>query len=391
MHRAKRRCLAERTGKIPSSGIRLIFEKAQKMSGVIRLDVGEPYFDTPEHIKAAAKEALDEGFTHYTSSFGMPELRETVSEKLGRDNGITVNPDNEIVITVGACSALQLAILATIDIGDEVLIPDPGWPHYEPCITIAGGRTVYYQLTNVKGFRIDVESIRKKITERTKMILINSPHNPTGAVISREDLKEIAEISERYNLLIISDEVYEKIIYDGIKHFSIASLPGMEERTITVNGFSKTYAMTGWRLGYAAGPKEIIEEMAKLALYTNACPNSISQIAGLAALNGPQTCVNEMVKEYAKRRKHLVEGLNEIEGFSCQFPEGAFYLFLNISPLRLPSWEATLFLLENAKVTTVPGISFGRNGEGYIRLSYSNSVENIIEAVKRIGEAIKKD
>lgn len=382
--------IAYRIRNIPVSGIRAIFEKARQIKGVIRLDVGEPDMDTPLHIKEAAKKALDEGFTHYTPISGLEELREAIAEKVKTENNIKADPKTEIIITPGACSALYCAILSLVNPGEEVLIPDPGWPHYEACIKIAGGVPVHYPLREECDFRVNPNDLIARISKKTKAILINSPSNPTGGVLTREELESIAKIAKENDLIIISDEVYEKIIYDDMQHISIASLPNMHERTVTINALSKTYAMTGWRLGYAIAPAEIITEMEKLVLYTSTCANSIGQKAAITAIKGPQDCVKEMVKEYKQRRDYIVKRLNDIESISCKLPKGAFYAFPNISRTGMASLDFAFYLLQHAKVSVVPGSAFGNNGEGYVRISFAASFKEIEEAANRIENALKR-
>jgi len=375
---------------IKPSGIRVIWEKTQQIPDVVRMEIGEPDFDTPDHIKQAAKEALDQGFTHYTSSSGIPELRRAIARKMKAENNVDVNPDGEVVVTAGACNAISLAISATLDPGDEVLIPDPGWPHYGPTVRLAGGVPIGYSLLEENMFSLDVDDVRKKITNKTKMVIINTPNNPTGSVLERKTLEELADLAVEHDLFILSDEVYEKFVFDNNRHFSIASLPGMNERTITVNALSKTYAMTGWRVGYAVGREDVISEMIKINLFNNTCANSIAQKAAAAALEGPQNCIEQMVGEYKQRRDYVVKGLNEIDGVVCQKPAGAFYVFPNISGLKMPSFDAALYLLENAKVATVPGSAFGEFGENHLRLSYTTAIENIAKALERIDYAVRK-
>jgi aminotransferase len=359
------------------------------MRDVIRLEIGEPDFDTPNHIKEAAKKALDEGFTHYAPFAGFEELRVAIAEKAKIENDIEADPRREIVVTPGACSALYCAVLSVVNPGEKVLIPDPGWPHYEPCVKMAGGIPEHYPLLEENDFRADPHDLIRRVDKNTKAIIINSPNNPTGSVLTKGDIEGLAQIARENDLIVISDEVYEKIVYDDVHHISIASLPGMYERTITINAFSKTYAMTGWRLGYAIAPAEIITQMAKLVLYTSTCANSIGQRAAIAALKGPQDCVVEMVKEYKRRRDFLVRRLNEIEGVSCKLPKGAFYVFPNIKKLGMPSLECAHYILEHAHVSTVPGSGFGEHGEGYLRISYATSLENLEEATNRMEVAIK--
>ena len=381
--------ISERSRSMPVSGIRVIFEMAQKMKDVIRLEVGEPDFDTPRHIKEAAVKALKEGYTHYTSSAGLMELREAIAEKLKRENGISIDPESEVVVTVGASSAINLCLLTVVNPGEEVLIPDPGWPQYQGQIRLAGGVPVGYPTPEAMGFKPDFNALEKKVTEKTKAMIINSPNNPTGAVLAKDDLEKLANVAERHDLIVISDEVYEKFLYEG-SHVSFATLPGMEDRTLTVNGFSKTYAMTGWRLGYVAGREEFLSQIAKMNLHVNSCPPAMTQRAALAALQGSQKPVEEMFQEYKKRRDVIVKGLNEIKGVKCLNPGGAFYVFPNLSAYKRPSMELTKYLIEKARVATVPGVSFGEQGEGHLRLSYANSIENIVEALRRMSEALKK-
>jgi aminotransferase len=375
---------------IELSGIRVIFDLAARMPDVIRLEAGEPDFNTPRHICEAAERAMREGKTHYTSSRGMLELRKAIAEKARKENGIDADPEEEIVVTAGASCAVYLAIHTVIEEGDEVLIPDPTWPAYEACVKLAGGKPIPYSLTEERGFRFDIDEIQKLITKRTKMIIVTSPSNPTGGVIPLRDLKDLADVAIKHDLIVLSDEVYEKIIYDGHTHHSIASLPEMKERCITVNSLSKTYAMTGWRLGYAIAPKDIASQMAKLNLFVNSCPSSISQEAGLAALTGPQDEVKRMVEEYARRRRIIVDGLKNIKGFRINPPMGAFYAFPNIQELNYSSWDFCMLLLKVGRVATVPGSAFGSRGEGYIRISYANSIENIKEALRRIEETVSR-
>lgn len=382
---------SERARSVSLSGIRVIWEKALRMKDVIRLEIGEPDFDTPLNIKDAAVEALKAGHTHYTPSAGVLELRKAVSEKLKRENNIDANPEDEVVITAGACAAINLAIFSTVNPGEEVLVPEPGWPHYEPDVILAGGIPVKYQAKEENGFLPDVDELKKKISKKTKMIILNSPNNPTGAVYDYRTLREIADLAAQHKMLILSDEVYEKFIFDDVKHYSIASFSEeIKNLTITVNALSKTYAMTGWRIGYAAANKEIIAQMVKLNLYMNTCANSIAQIAAIEALRGPQDEVVKMREEYKRRRDILVKGLNEIDGFKCIVPKGAFYCFPNIAEFGINSFDFSIFLLENARVSTVPGSAFGKGGEGHLRISFTNSAENIIKAIERIRRAVGK-
>jgi len=373
---------------IPVSGIRVVFEKAQKMTGLVRLELGEPDFPTPAHIVEAAKKALDDGYTHYTSSQGLPELRKELARKLEQENGVVASPDTEIIVTAGACCAVDLAMLTLVNPGDEVLLPDPAWPHYEPCARLAEGSVVHYPMKEEANFAPDPEVIRERISPKTRVLLINFPSNPTGAAVNASTLKEIANLAEQHNLVVISDEVYENFVYDGASHQSLAAISGMKGRTITINAFSKTYAMTGWRLGYAVAPANIVAEMAKLNLYANTCANSIAQVAGIAALRGPQDCVREMAEEYGRRRKFVLERIRKIPQISCTEPRGAFYVFPNIRRLGMNSLDCCMHILEKGKVSTVPGSSFGQQGEGYLRISYATSMANLKEGFDRLETVV---
>ncbi|MHB8565834.1 MAG: pyridoxal phosphate-dependent aminotransferase [Nitrososphaerales archaeon] len=379
--------LAQRMSGIPLSGIREIFEKAQSMLDVIRLEFGEPDFDTPDHIKNAAYEALNRGATKYTSSFGINELRDAVAEKMIGENSVKSSRKN-VVITTGATSALSLAVLAIMNPANEILIPNPGWANYIPISRIGGAKSVGYPLLETDGFNIDIENVRKLITPRTKMILINSPSNPSGGILREEDLKALGELAVKKDLLVISDEVYEKFIYDGEKHVSLASFPQFSDRVITINSFSKTYAMTGWRIGYAVAPEEIAEAMGRLNGSTNSCTATMTQYAALAALKGSQKCVTDMVEVFKKRRSVIIEGLKEIKQLSCSPPNGAFYAFVNVTKTHMDSLSLSMKFLDQGHVATVPGSAFGSFGEGYIRIAYANSEENLKIALSRIKSVL---
>lgn len=372
---------------IPLSGIREIFEKAQTIPNVIRLEFGEPDFDTPPHIKNAAYEALTRGATKYTSSFGISELRDAIAEKMVRENGVKCSRSN-VVVTTGATSALSLAVLAVLNPSNEILIPNPGWANYVPISRIGGATSVGYPLFEKDEFNVNIDNVRKLITTRTKMILINSPSNPSGGVIPEQDLKALGELAERHDLLILSDEVYEKFIYGGERHVSLASFPQFKDRVITINSFSKTYSMTGWRIGYAVAPAEIAEAMGRLNASTNSCTATMTQYAALAALKGSQTCVTEMVDAFKRRRSVILDGLTEIKQISCIPPKGAFYAFVNVAKTRMDSLSLSMKFLEKGHVATVPGSAFGTYGEGYIRIAYANSEENLMKALSRIKSTL---
>lgn len=355
--------------------------KAQGVN-VVDFGAGEPDFDTPENVKEAAVRALREGFTKYTAGTGIPELKKAICEKLRRENDIEYQPD-EIVVSCGAKHCLFNIMQAMLGPGDEVLIPVPYWVSYVEQVKLAGATPV---LVKGGGLKVTADDLKAKLTERTKMLILNSPNNPSGEVYSRQELKELADLALSRWFYIISDEVYEKFVYQG-RHWSIASLDeGLKDLVITVNGASKTYAMTGWRIGYMAGPKEIMEACSKLQDHTTSNPNSIAQRAALEALTGPQERVVEMVKEFDRRRRYMVERLNTFKGFNCPMPEGAFYAFPNVEGLLGKTWKTSealaLELLQEAKVAVVPGSAFGL--EGHIRLSYATSMENIEKGLDQV-------
>lgn len=364
--------------------------KAMKAEGidVIGFGAGEPDFDTPTHIKEAAKRALDGGFTKYTPASGTKELKEAVCKKFKIDNGLDYSP-SQIIISCGAKHTLYNAIQIICDEGDEVILPSPYWVSYPEQIKLSGAKVVVAKTKEEEGFKLKPEVLNNCITDKTKLLILNSPGNPTGAVYSKEELEKIAEIAIDKNIYILSDEIYEKLIYDGVRHVSIASLnPKGKDLTIVVNGVSKAYSMTGWRIGYAAGPKDIIDGMSKLQSHSTSNPTSISQKAALAALEKTQEPVKKMLDEFLHRRDFIVKRLNQIKGISCIKPEGAFYVFPNISQASIPSMTFAERLLVEANVAVVPGSPFG--AEGYIRLSYATSMENIIKGLDRIEEFMRK-
>jgi aspartate aminotransferase len=362
--------------------------KAMEAKGreVVHLEIGEPDFDTPVNIRNAAKKALDDGFTHYGPSPGMPKTREVFAEFLTKDRGIEIKPEN-IVVTPGAKPILFFSILALVDEGDEVVYPNPGFPIYESVINFVGAKPVPVPLREEKAFSFDLDEMRELVTDKTKMIIINTPQNPTGGVLTPEDMKGIAELAEKHDAWILSDEVYSKMVYDG-KHVSIYDYPEVRDRVILLEGHSKTYAMTGWRLGYAAMPVELAAQISKLQTNSNSCTASFTQIAGIEALTGPQDESLKMMAEFKARRDLIVDGLNDIPGFSCLRPKGAFYVFPNITGTGRKSKELEEFLLEKAGVAGLSGTSFGKYGEGYLRFSYANSQENIRKALGMIRKVI---
>ncbi|MBS7621660.1 pyridoxal phosphate-dependent aminotransferase, partial [Candidatus Bathyarchaeota archaeon] len=351
---------------------------------IIHLEIGEPDFDTPKNIKEAAVKALYAGYTHYVPAAGIPELREAIAEYISKTRKIPVDPE-EVVVTPGAKPIMFFAILACVERGEEVLYPNPGFPIYESMINFVGAKPVPIPLKEENDFRLDHEYVKAKITKKTKMIILNSPENPTGGVLTKEDLKVIADcIVNRDDVLVLSDEIYSRIVYEG-NHESIASLPGMKEKTIILDGFSKTYAMTGWRLGYGVMRKDLAEKITQLMINSNSCTCAFVQMAGVEALKGPQDSVEKMIAEFRERREVIVSGLNNIKGITCKKPKGAFYVFPNIKGVGKTSKEFSDYLLNEAGVAVLPGTSFGKYGEGYLRISFANSVENIKKALDRIS------
>ena len=366
-----------------------MLELSMGMEDIVHLEQGEPDFTTLNHILEAAVEAMRKGFTHYTEINGTLELRQAIAEKLERENGIEADPEKEITVTSGSQEAMFITALGILNPGDEALILDPYYPAYFEDTLLAEAVPVTVPLKEEENYHVNIETLEKRITKKTKMIWICNPSNPTGHVFSKEDLEVIAEVAKRHNLIVFADEIYEKLLYENSKHTSIGSLPGMEDRTITVNGFSKAYAMTGWRIGYIAAEKKLSATLRKLHYYTALCPNSISQKAALAALTGPQNCVQEMVKEYDRRRRLVLNELEKIEGLSYVKPKGAFYVFPNFSSFEESDEAMALHLLKNAGVVTVPGSGFGEAGKGHLRISYSVSYKQVEEGMKRIKECLR--
>jgi len=356
---------------------------------VIHLEIGEPDFDTPKNIKEAAMKAMYAGYTHYVPAAGIPELREAAAEYVSKTRRIKAEPD-EVVVTPGAKPIMFFSILACVNKGEEVMYPNPGFPIYESVINFVEAKPVPIPLLEENNFSLDHEDFKEKVSKKTKMIILNSPENPTGGVLSKEDLKLIADcIADRDDVVVLSDEIYSRIIYEG-EHESIASLPGMTEKTIVLDGFSKTYAMTGWRLGYGVMQKDLAQKVTQLMINSNSCTCAFVQVAGAEALKGPQTESEKMVAEFKKRREVIVSGLNRIEGITCKKPRGAFYVFPNITSTEMDCRKLGDYLLNEAGVAVLPGISFGKYGEGYLRLSFANSVENINKALERISNALEK-
>lgn len=358
---------------------------------IIHLEIGEPDFDTPENIREAAKRALDEGYTHYGPSPGLPEAREAIAEYFNRTRGVKLYSAEEVVITPGAKPIIFFGMMATLEEGDEVIYPNPGFPIYESVIRFLNAVPVPLPLRQERGFRIDVADIEARITPRTRMLVLNSPHNPTGSVLQEEELRQIAELACRHNLIVFSDEIYSQIVYDGVRHVSIVQFEGMKERTIVLDGFSKTFAMTGWRIGYGLMPTHIAQVVARLQTNCTSCTATFTQIAGIEALQDRTLpAVQRFVNEFRRRRDILVEGLNRLPGISCVRPQGAFYAFPNITQTGLSSREFAELLLTDAGVACLSGTAFGSYGEGFVRFSYANSVENIQLALERIEEFLTR-
>jgi aspartate aminotransferase len=377
---------AQRMGRLGTETAFEVLARARALErqgrDIVHLEIGEPDFDTPDNIRKAAEKAIWAGYTHYGPSAGLMEAREAICEYFEKDRGIKYTPE-EIIITPGGKPLIFLPIIALIDHGDEAIYPNPGYPIYESAINFAGGKAIPLTYSEERDFRFDIAELEAKMSPRTKLLILNSPQNPTGGVLEKSDLQKIAELCVKNDVLVLSDEVYCKIIYEG-EHHSIATFPGMKERTILMDAHSKTYAMTGWRLGFAAMPKEIAEKIAKLNTNIYSHATSFVQIAGIEALRGPQDKVAEMVATFVKRRDAIVKGLNEIKGFSCRKPKGAFYVFPNIKKTGMASKPLADKLLNDAGVAGLSGTCFGSNGEGYLRFSYANSLTNIEKALDRI-------
>lgn len=374
--------LSDRVGKLPASGIRAMFDLADQYEHTINLCIGEPGFDTPQNIIDAGCKALNSGYTKYVANAGIMPLRTAIARKMNQ-NGFDVSAEN-VIVTFGAGQSLMSAMQAILNPGDELLVPNPCFPNYFGYASLAAAVPVMVPTYEEDHFHVRADILEKYLTKKTKALIINSPGNPTGGVLPREALEEIADFAIQHDLLVISDEPYEQIIYDDHQHISIATLPGMFDRTLTVNSFSKTYAMTGWRIGYTVAPKETIKAMTKLQGSLSANVTSAVQFAAIEALEGPQDSVSQMQKEYDRSRKVLIEGLNQIQGFSCLMPEGAFYAFANIKETGLRSKEVAVKLLEDVQVVTTPGDAFGPDGEGYLRLSFAATLSDIQEALVRM-------
>ncbi len=380
--------ISQRANQISPSGIRKFFDLLASIEGVISLGVGEPDYATPWHICEAAIESLKKGLTMYTSNSGMPELRQELSRHLKTTHDLEYDPNGELLITVGVSEALDLAMRTILNPGDEVIVADPCYVSYPPSVIMAGGTPVMVPTREENDFVLSAADIQARLTHRTKAILIGYPANPTGAVMSRDQLAKIAELAQRHQLMVISDEIYAKLVY-GVEHTCFATLPGMRENTIFLSGFSKAYAMTGWRIGYAAAPREIIATMTKIHQYTIMCASTMSQVAAIEALKSGESSAAEMVEDYNRRRLVMVKGLCDI-GLSCFEPKGAFYAFPSIKSTGMTSEEFAEKLLTEEKVAAVPGSAFGEHGEGYIRCCYATSMADIEEALVRMKRFVNK-
>ncbi|MBN1991660.1 MAG: pyridoxal phosphate-dependent aminotransferase [Anaerolineae bacterium] len=384
--------LAQRMNRLGSETAFEVLARAKALEAqgqdIIHLEIGEPDFDTSPHIIEAAVQALHQGQTHYTPAAGIPALREAIADYVSRSRHVKVQPA-QVVVTPGAKPIMFFAILALLGPGDEAIYPNPGFPIYESMINFVGARPVALPLREEKDFRFDADEFCSLITDRTRLIIINSPQNPTGGVLIQQDLDVIAEVACERDIMVLSDEVYNQILYTG-QHFSLISMPQMQARTILLDGFSKTYAMTGWRLGYGVMPIELAEQITKLMVNSNSCTAAFTQYAGMAALQGPQNNVTKMVAAFQQRRQVIVDGLNQIPGFRCPEPAGAFYAFPNVQGVGMPSKPLANYLLETAGVAVLDGDCFGSYGQGYLRFSYANSIENIQRALARIERAVKE-
>jgi len=380
--------ISQRANGISPSGIRKFFDLLASMEGVISLGVGEPDYSTPWRMREAAIYSLEQGKTMYTSNLGTPELRQALSRYLLDRYGLDYDSASELLITVGVSEALDLSMRATIDPGDQVIMPAPCYVAYPASVTLSGGEPVLIPTVEASNFEIDAADIEAAVTPRTKAMLVGYPANPTGAVMPREKLAAVADVAKKHNLLVMSDEIYARLTY-GVEHTCAAALPGMQERTILLGGFSKAYAMTGWRIGYAAGPREIIAAMTKIHQYTIMCAPTMAQVAALEALRGGEESIQEMVADYNRRRKMFVKGLRDI-GFSCFEPKGAFYAFPNITITGMSSEVFAEKLLQEEKVAVVPGNAFGACGEGYVRCCYATSLPELEEALVRIRRFVNK-
>ncbi len=384
--------LADRMSRLGTETAFEVLARAKQLEAqgkeIVHLEIGEPDFDTPRNIRDAAIKALNEGWTHYNPSAGLPDMRETIAQYISKTRNIKVNPA-QVVVTPGAKPIMFFSILALVNEGDEVIYPNPGFPIYESVIEFVGAKAVPIQLREENDFRLDTDELKKLVTNKTKLIVINSPQNPTGGILTVDDLKAIADIAFSRDIMVLADEIYSRIIYEG-EHHSISTFPGMQERTILLDGFSKTYAMTGWRLGYGVMREDLAVLIAKLQTNSNSSTASFTQRAGIEALTGSQDEVTRMDAEFKKRRDVIVAGLNAIPRISCKTPKGAFYVFPNVKKIGWEAKKLADYILNEGGVAALAGTSFGKFGEGYIRLSYANSIENIKKGLSLMEKALQK-
>jgi len=385
--------LARRMSRLGTETAFEVLNKARALErqgkSIIHLEIGEPDFDTPANVVEAAVDALHKGWTHYGPSAGLPDLRQTIADYVSQTRKVKVTPE-KVVVVPGGKPIIFFTILSLIDEGDEVIYPNPGFPIYESMINYVGGRAVPIQLREERDFSLNVDELAALITDRTKLIILNSPQNPTGRVMERKDVEQLAKVIGDRNILVLSDEIYSRLLFEG-EHFSIMSVPGMQERTILLDGFSKTYAMTGWRMGYGVMRPDLAAHITRLMTNSNSCTASFTQMAGIEALRGDQSSVDHMCAEFKRRRDVFVAGLNKIKGFSCRMPKGAFYVFPNITKTGWKSKPLADALLEQAGVAALSGTAFGDFGEGYLRFSVANSLENLQQALDRIDQWTRKN
>ncbi|MFY9683926.1 MAG: pyridoxal phosphate-dependent aminotransferase [Candidatus Sulfotelmatobacter sp.] len=385
--------LARRMSRLGTETAFEVLNKARALErqgkSIIHLEIGEPDFDTPANVIEAGVDALHKGWTHYGPSAGLPELRQTIAEYVSRTRSVKVAPE-EVVVVPGGKPIIFFTILALIDEGDEVIYPNPGFPIYESMIHYVGGKAVPIHLREERDFSLDVDELAALITDRTRLIILNSPQNPTGGVMQSKDVEQVAQIIGDRNVMVLSDEIYSRLLFEG-EHFSIMSVPGMQERTILLDGFSKTYAMTGWRMGYGVMRPDLATHITRLSTNSTSCTASFTQIAGIEALRGDQSSVDEMCAEFKRRRDVFVAGLNKIKGFSCRLPKGAFYVFPNITKTGWKSKPLADALLEQAGIAALSGTAFGEFGEGYLRFSVANSLENLQQALDRLDQWTRKN
>ena len=379
---------SKRLAAIKESAIRRIIDLAAKRKDVIHLEQGEPSFSTPRHITDAAISAMRDGFTHYGPTKGLPELREAVARKLANENNLPVDGPEDVLVVSGTQEAMFLAALTFLDHGDEALVFEPFYPAYPEETLIAGAKPVVISLSEEEDYEMKFDRLQRYVTDKTKMIWLNSPANPTGHVFSERDLKAVARVSMENDLIVFADEIYEKLVYDGAEHVSIGSFPGMRDRVITVNGFSKSYAMAGWRVGYVSAQRELLDQMNKLHYYAVLCPSSVAQKAALAALNGPQNCVDEMVREYDQRRRVIMDGLKRI-GLPYLVPKGAFYVFPDVTKFGNDDETIAEVLLKEHGVAVVPGSGFGETCRGHLRISFSTPIEELQEGIRRLQDGFE--